>query len=125
AKQTQRELTRKRPSQRRPPHLWRDALVVDRPLLIQRARAKQGADMTRKSRPYRQISLETARHQAGESVKIEAAALAGKPIEALVPIAACEFRQLLAQGMVIQGGERHMATLTKHLEKIVELERPH
>src|SRR5262249_9354707 len=111
------------PTEGRSPHRRRDALIIDRALLIEGARAEQGADMIAKPWADGEVSLERRRHETRKAMKVEAAALAGKPLDALVPVAAREIRQLIAQVAAIQGGESVVATFAEHAEEIIEFER--
>src|SRR5258708_31625145 len=117
AEQAKCELARQRPEHRRPPHLGCDALVVDYPLLVERACPKQRAYMTSESRTHGEVALERARHEARQAVKVEAAAFAGKPVEPPVPVSAGEIRKLVAQTAGVQVAELRVKAVAEDAEE--------
>ena len=114
-------------AQRMPgPHMSGATLLrIDLALLIERAGAEERANAGREVRAYGEIGLESARHQPGEAVEIEAAPLAREPRVVAVPVLARERRELLAQPALVQSSYVGMEALAEQAEEIVEVERAH
>ena len=120
AEQIHYELARDGPVDRAIPQYRRDALVVDASLLIEAARVEQVDGGRAQLRLGAEPATHAARDDAGETVKIEAAAATGEPVRVAIPPLPGERRQLAAQAFQVQAFEARVITLAEDLEEVLE-----